>query len=330
MSPASLLAGAASAAEKTNFEGVMVYRSGGATEVLHVTHRFKDGEQSEHLVTLTGTPRELIRVGNRLTCILPRGHRLDLHRPSNKNLLASLRGPGLARVGQWYRFSSLEAARVAGRKCLGVAVEPKDQYRYGYRIWLDAATKLPLRVVLMGRGAQVLEQVMFTQVAFPATIPDSAFAPRFRQDGGYRVVHQELGTDPAPGGVVTTQPADDLWRFSALPPGFRVSVRDQRPLPGKHGHVDHLMLTDGLSTVSVFSTQIETGQPQFVGLLRIGATHAYGRSLDGYHVTVVGEAPSRTIRMIGEAITPAAAASVSPSPTLAPSGAAVVRATASR
>lgn len=309
--PATLLRRAAEAAQNTNFQGVLVYRGAGATEVLHVTHRFKDGQQSEHLITLTGVPRELIRIGNRLTCLLPRGHQLRLQRPSDHKLLGALRGPGLVRVAQWYRFSSLEAARIAGRKCLGVAVEPRDAYRYGYRLWLDAATQLPLRVMLMGSGERVLEQVMFTQVSFPKTIPDSAFKPQFEPSEGYHLVQQELSATP-PGAEATSaaQQAAELWRFSNLPPGFRITLRDQGVGGGgaEAGRADHLVLSDGLSSVSVFSRPVQLGQPELIGLSHLGAVHAYGRTVGGYHVTVVGEAPGRTVRAIGAAITPTAAA----------------------
>jgi sigma-E factor negative regulatory protein RseB len=38
------------------------------------------------------------------------------------------------------------------------------------------------------------------------------------------------------------------------------------------------------------------------GPTRVGALHAFGRTLDGHHVMVVGEVPSKTIAMIGDSL----------------------------
>lgn len=308
----ALLERAATAARTTNFEGTLLYRSGNMMEVLHVTHRFKNGEQSEHVVTLTGAPRELLRVGNKLTCILPRDHRLSLRQPPVKNFLAHLQGPALARLAEWYRFVSIDADRVAGRECMGVEVNPKDDYRYGYRMWMDKITGVPLRVALVGADARVLEQVMYTQIAFPGEIPDSAFQPEFKPVEGYHVVQQTLASTDAGAPQAVTQRDSDAWRLSVVPPGFAVTLRDQRHMPDQLGVVDHLMVSDGLSSVSVFAARADAGQPGLVGLSHVGAVHAYGRLLDGYHITVVGEAPARTVKMIGDALEPAVQGATQP------------------
>jgi negative regulator of sigma E activity len=39
-----------------------------------------------------------------------------------------------------------------------------------------------------------------------------------------------------------------------------------------------------------------------VGSSRMGAVHAHGHELDGYHVTVVGEAPLASIKMISKSV----------------------------
>ncbi|HEU0196809.1 MAG TPA: MucB/RseB C-terminal domain-containing protein [Nevskiaceae bacterium] len=309
--PAQLLSRAADASRTTDFKGVLVYRGSGAMEVLSVVHRYEKGVQSEHLVTLTGTPRELIRQGDRVICILPRDEHFQLRQPQVKSLFARLDPQALSRISRWYQLEELPPARVAGRECLGVAVNPRDDYRYGYQVWLDKLTGVPLRVVLVGRNGEPLEQMMFTQVSFPKHIPDSAFRSRIAPADGYHVVHQ---TVPARHASASAERAAQksgpvLWQFGALPPGFQVTVHDRRRQPGG-SFVDHVMLSDGLSSVSVFSTRLQPGDKDLEGLSHIGAVHAYGRTLDGYHVTVVGEAPQRTVRAVGDAIEPLASSSV--------------------
>lgn len=301
-SPAAMLAAAARASKTTNFEGVLVYRSGNAMGVMQVVHRYKNHEESEHLLTLTGETRELIRQGDHLTCILPSDHRMTLQRPAMKSFLTRLNGPIIAQISQWYAFRYLGATRVAGRDCIGVAVEPKDAYRYGYEVWLDRENHLPLRVILRGEDNHVLEQVMFTQIRFPASIPDKAFLPLVPPSPDYKILTQKLPKDIPP--VAPQSTADDEhWHFSKLPPGFHVTLHDQRDMPDGVGRVDHMLISDGLSSVSVFAAQVQSSESSFQGLSHMGSLHAYGRNLDGYHITVVGEAPARTVEMIGDAMT---------------------------
>lgn len=300
-SPEAMLAAAARASRTTDFEGVLLYRSGNAMGVMQVVHRYKDHEESEHVLTLTGETRELIRQGDHLTCILPSDRRMTLQRPSMKSFLARLNGPVIAQISQWYAFKYLGATRVAGRDCVGVAVEPKDAYRYGYEVWLDRDNHLPLRVILRGENNRVLEQVMFTQIRFPASIPDKAFLPVVPPSPDYKVLTRRLSRDAPP---VALQPitVDEHWRFSKLPPGFHVLLHDQRDMPDGVGRVEHMLISDGLSSVSVFAAQEQPSEPSFQGLSHMGSLYAYGRNLDGYHITVVGEAPARTVEMIGNAM----------------------------
>ncbi|TAM11250.1 MAG: hypothetical protein EPN72_04025 [Nevskiaceae bacterium] len=318
-SAVALLERAVAASRNTSYAGTLVYRSEGVMEVLRVTHRVRNGQQDEHIITLTGTPRELLRIGNQLTCFFPRGRRVDLHNVPIKNLFAHLRGPALERLREWYGFQSIAADRVAGRNCLGVAVDPRDGYRYGYRVWVDQATGVPLRVALVDGSARVLEQVMYTQIEFPTSIPDSAFVPTLKDAEGYRAVRQKISAplDDATPPRLANDAAGGAWTFAAMPPGFTVTLQDQRHMPDRIGVVNHLMVSDGLSSVSVFAAQAEPAGAGLKGLSHIGAVHAYGRFLDGYHVTVVGEAPGRTVKMIGDALELQGQANAGPPPALA-------------
>ena len=60
------------------------------------------------------------------------------------------------------------------------------------------------------------------------------------------------------------------------------------------------MISDGLSAVSVY---IEPDQGHgFSGHRHVGAVNAAGRVVQGYQVTVVGEAPLPTVQAIAEAL----------------------------
>ena len=52
-----------------------------------------------------------------------------------------------------------------------------DQLRYGYRVWIDEATAMPLKTQLRNGQGQVLEQIVFTDLRLPAHIADAELEP---------------------------------------------------------------------------------------------------------------------------------------------------------
>ncbi|MGH8445148.1 MAG: MucB/RseB C-terminal domain-containing protein, partial [Solimonas sp.] len=115
--------------------------------------------------------------------------------------------------------------------------------------------------------------------------------------------------------VQDPKPFDDVsnaadMQFANLPPGYHVTMRDVRPTADGQGVVEHLLLSDGLSAISVFSARRKVPAQAFQGASQIGAMHAYGRIVGQVHITVVGEAPSETVRLIGENVQPAPSAPV--------------------
>lgn len=292
--PQQILIKAADSARTANYRGVVIYRSGASIESLKLVHGFAGGIEQERLTALTGEPREIIRRENKITCLLPKERKLDLKRPVLKGLLAQVSPETLRELAAWYELRELGIARIAGRPCQGVELSPRDNYRYGFQIWSDEGSGVPLKVSLVDREHRVLEEVMFTQVDFPDSIPDQAFEPELDARLFRTVTRQE---------PTTTDSADMTGfplRIGALPAGFRVTLRERHPTPDQRGMVEHLLISDGLSAVSLFAAEGVPVEKAFSGLTRMGAVYAYGRRLENFHLTVVGETPPATVRFIGE------------------------------
>lgn len=299
--PEVSLVRAALAGRTATYEGVIVYRGDNDVQVLQVQHRFAHGSERERLASLTGDPRQVLRIDKHLVCFLPKDRMLSMERPPLlKGLLSELNADRLRELSQWYEYRALGQDRVAGRNCNGVAVVPRDQYRYGYEVWADADTGVPLKLSLQGAGGETLEQVMFTGIHFPHSIPDSAFKADI-DPSQFRTVASELPTKDG-----DVDPAQSQVHFAELPPGYRIVAREDRPLPaGRQGKVEHLLLSDGLSAVSVFSTvEQQTPEKPFRGVSHQGAIEAYGRTVGSYHITIVGEVPQQAVRMIGDGVQP--------------------------
>ncbi len=274
------------AARQANYQGVVVYRDGQRMDVMRLVHRQQDGRVQERLTSLTGRLRDILREGDRVAFLA--GDE-PVQSSGSQTLLPTLSEELLTQAAHHYEYRDLGQARVAGRACRGVLMAPLDEFRYGYEICGDAETAVPLRVTLVDRRGRTVEQLLFTEIAFPSRIADSAFTP-------------PPGATPvaANAEVPAAVTAPETWRLVTLPPGFRIVRRELAPSPDGQGMVEHVLLSDGLSAVSVFGVHPAAPQKAFRGLSNMGAMSAYGRRVGTFHITVVGEVPPGTVRMIGD------------------------------
>jgi sigma-E factor negative regulatory protein RseB len=292
--PAGWLARTDRALATRNYEGVFVHEHAGETETLRVIHRVGSDGVSERLLSMDGSGREFIRKGSQLTCYLPDQRTVLVERASEARLLLG----GLPRIDAtpagMYRITELQKTRVSGRDARVIAVTPMDQMRYGYRVWIDEATAMPLKTQLRNGQGQVLEQIVFTDLRLPLHIADGELEPAV-DARNYRWV-QHLDDPVESRGLAVS------WEASVLPPGFRMTVSARQVLHS--GPVEHLVFSDGLASVSVF---VEIGREQRAEQVSddaatIGSSSAYSTVVQGYRVTAVGEVPPDTVRAIAQSI----------------------------
>jgi sigma-E factor negative regulatory protein RseB len=195
---------------------------------------------------------------------------------------------------------------VLGRPARVIAVNPKDQYRFGYRLWLDQKTAMPLKTQLCDARGQVIEQILFARLDMPETISDADLTPAVRTEG-MRWVRQGASEDSA-------VPALSAYRASELPPGFHLTVSGTQTLGDASVPAAHLVYSDGLATVSVFveaTPTLNSGanestssppEPPMQGLARVGSGFAFSTVVQGHQVTAVGEVPAQTVESIAHSV----------------------------
>ncbi|HEV2267815.1 MAG TPA: MucB/RseB C-terminal domain-containing protein [Steroidobacteraceae bacterium] len=299
-----------------NYDGTFAHWEGGKVEMLRIIHRVADGTVSERLVSLDGSGREFIRTGASLTCYLPDKHVVLVEStPAKVSLLSGF--PAIdAQTARFYDIKEVARMRFNRRSTHLITVMPRDQYRYGYRLWIDDSTAMPLKTQLCDANGNVIEQVVFANLKVRSHIPDSAFRPSISTTG-FQWLRNDSGPlkeTVAPGGSV-------VWNADHLPPGFHMTVRAAQTMPGSPGPVDHLVFTDGLASVSVFvETHVQTTSGQAVlESARVGSSYAFSTVVDGHKVTAVGEVPPQTVRFIADSVKAEKASdSVPPPADLAP------------
>jgi sigma-E factor negative regulatory protein RseB len=280
-----------------SYAGEFLHMGNGPVEKLRIVHRVRDGHVSERLVGLGSARREVLRNDGEMQVILPDQAVIVLEEaPSAGSLLGSL--PTFdSDVEEHYQVEFSGMARVIGRSARVVTVESRDAYRFGYRLWLDESSRIPLRTDLIDHHGRVLGQVVFTSLELGAAIPDSAFHPSI-DTSRFSVVREHAHSGDSD--------HEDEWTVSHLPPGYRIRSRSIERLPGATAPVTHLLITDGLASVSVFIEEPPAPPRQGTeGEGRFGSAYAYSRMVAGHQVTAVGEVPAATVAFLAGAVVPA-------------------------
>jgi sigma-E factor negative regulatory protein RseB len=307
LTPAQWLERMNAALTTRNYDGTFAHWLGGRVEMLRIIHRVQDGTVSERLASLDGSGREFIRTGTSLSCYLPdRRTVLVEQRPPQQSLVPF---PTVDdQTASFYDIREVDHTRLNRHPTHVITVSPKDEFRYGYRLWIDDKTAMPLKTQLCDPSGQVIEQLVFASLALPARIPDSAFRPDVSTEG-----FQWLRNDP-----VMPPAAALAWSAMRLPPGFRMTVRAAQLLPGSANPVDHMVFTDGFASVSVFverqpAPSDPTPVPQSA---TVGSSSAFSTVIDGHKIIAVGEVPPATVQFIATQVkaqeVPAAAAPAAP------------------
>src|SRR3984957_17904358 len=293
-----------------NYDGTFFHISGGRVETMRIVHRVRSGRVTERLQSLDGSGREFVRANDQLTCYLPDQHTVLVEPQQNPGPFLGALPQFDATVSDFYRIEALPEAHIMGRAVRVIAVNPKDQFRFGYRLWLDEKTAMPLKTQLCDSGGQVIEQIFFARLDMPDNIPDSDLAPAVRTEG-MRWVRQGPSHDSA-------SPALSAYRASELPPGFHLTVAGAQTIGGATVPASHLVYSDGLATVSVFveaqqsdarnaggatdASPSAPAEPPMQGLARGGSGYAYSPVVQGPHVTAVGEVPAKTVEFIAHSV----------------------------
>ncbi|MEM7284489.1 MAG: MucB/RseB C-terminal domain-containing protein [Pseudomonadota bacterium] len=285
------------AVEELSYQGSFVHTDGGRSQSMGVAHRVDDGNVYERLWSLDGPNREFIRKNNEVKCIFS-DHREVVFEQVQGNSGYGLQVPEFSpALERLYRLVSHdEEERIAGRSTQVVEIIPEDRYRYGYKMWLDIETAMPLRFDLVNEKGEAVETTQFIGIDF-REVEESELTQELSVEG-YR--HHAAASNGAADSNI-----DVPWQVGELPPGFYRTSATKDDLPNQEGELTHMTYSDGLATVSVFVEPLgDDDQPVLRGLSK--KMNAYGivaRGADGnYQVTVMGEVPRLTLRNIGESI----------------------------
>lgn len=288
--------------ELFNYQGTLVHMCGGAMDIVQIVHRVDDGRVTERITARTADGRQIIRNADEVMCILPDQKKVMVER-------GAVSTPIAGRIANFPSFSGISAAlyatellgsdRVAGQETAVLAVRPADEYRFGYRLWLDRRTALPLKFELVDAAGQALEQGMFTEIRFSDSIPAKAVEPTIVTDA-FEWQHSAAVSDSV--SAAAQSPASPNWRVGSLPPGFELAYAESTQMDGAGRPTEQLVFSDGLATISVFIEADVADAADIEGVTQIGATHAVSTIVGSYLVTAMGGVPLGTVQMVAMSV----------------------------
>lgn len=285
-----LLFAMSDAIRNLDYQGSFTYQHSGRTDTLRVFHAGGVNER-ERLVSLNGPNRELVRNGSAVICVEADGSAVSYASGRGKGLLPLVPTANAASLEENYAIRMAGSDRVAGYLADVIDVQPRDGFRYGYRIWLERDSRMLLRSMVVNQRNQVLEQFMFVALEIGRLPSEADLLPR--KSG--RVIHDEsaaieLDMRDAPG-----------FRVAALPPGF-VLVSARRPSANMSKISEHLVFSDGLASVSLYIESQDDKNAGLTALAGRGTLNVHAFSRDGLRFTVLGDVPMATVNSIAQSV----------------------------
>ncbi len=284
-----------------NYDGVFSYFHESELATLRIVHMVLDGVQHERLIHQNGAPREIVRRGEEVVCILMPGDdllSLEANLPAGPFARSFVRNYDA--ISSYYGLRFFGEDRVAGRQAVRLAISPKDENRFGYRLWLDAESRLLLKSELIDTDGNALEIFQFNTLIIGDAVDPAALRPE-GQDETAKVSNFVLDSQPSVPVIEAIR-----WKPEWLPDGFTLSSNHTRRTMNDDKSINTMMFSDGLSGFSVFIEDMPpAGAADMVS--RNGATVAVTHLTEGpdkgaHLVTLVGELPTDTARRIARSI----------------------------
>lgn len=289
------------AAQRVNYQGTVVYQAGGEMRSSRITHMFDGTNSYERIQTLDGKPREFIRrrsaASDEVQCLIPETRRIVIEQRNVEESFPGLSSASPEEILERYTLKLGDVERVAGIECQMLTLEPKDNARYGYRLWVDRASGLLLRAQTLNERREVIEQIAFTEVRIGEKIDRAKLRPSWSTEGWSVERSDYRKADLSQSGWLVPAPA-----------GFRKTREVARRIGGSDAM--QAVFSDGLATVSVFieprspvsAPERGSQMPSGDALQIYGPTSAFSRRVGDALVTVVGEVPPSTVRAVAASV----------------------------
>lgn len=293
------------ASRKRAYVGTFVVSSANSMSSARIWHVCDGEQQIERVETLTGPPRSTFRRNDEVITFNIDSKTALAEKRESLGLFPNMLRATDSSIAQFYWAKQVGVERVAGVDADVVQLFPKDNLRFGYRVWTEKKTGLVVKLQTLDTDGRVLEQAAFSELQLDAPVSMSKLTQMMANVEGYKLVRPEL--------VKTTALAEG-WLLKAPVAGFKpMSCFKRMVSQGEGAQAESAMqwiFSDGLASVSLFVETYDRQRHVQEGLLALGATKSLTRRLSDktsekpmdWWLTVVGEVPAQTLTSFSQGL----------------------------
>lgn len=272
-----------------DFHGTVVILKNGQLDTMKYQHQLEEGIEVERLTSLDSPVREIVRQSGKLSCLLTESkQKIVNHQPLDRSLLFDLPKSWIA-LNKSYLIVDDGKQAVAGRQATVYMALPKDDLRYGRKIWIDQQTALPLKMEAYGEDGQPVAHILFSDLTIDPKVKSNSVPI---DDAALHVKH--IHDQQA-------QPFEDApFTLKTWPQDFEIVYYIPNSLVHSSSAIAHLLLSDGFSAISVYFEDKQADSLD--GAHPLGTVNSFSRSLGNKQITVLGDVPMKTVQSIAEGI----------------------------
>ncbi|VTQ53757.1 Sigma-E factor regulatory protein rseB precursor [Campylobacter jejuni] len=275
------------ASQTLNYEMGFINITKQGIDSFRFRHAVSNQASLAQLVLMDGPRREIVQRGKDISYFETGLQPFTLDGDHIVDSLPSIVFSDFSLLTKYYDFIAVGRARAADRLSQVIRVVSRDGTRFSYVIWVDEETKLPMRVDLLDRDGETLEQ--FRVISF---------------DDGKQALTSLADLEKANLPPVLSLPASEQvkfgWQVKWLPAGVTEVASSRRTLPNMPVTIESRLYTDGLFSFSVNISATTNGPSE--QLIRQGRRTVQTEIRNGNEITVVGELPPSTAKRIAESI----------------------------
>ncbi|EAQ31161.1 MucB/RseB C-terminal domain-containing protein [Idiomarina baltica] len=273
------------ALNEQNFEASLVYVLGERIEPYHWLHAVEpNGEQLELIVQMNGPGFRALRIGDKVSHFHPAARDYSLRANSINHLIPPAFSEKFEKIQSYYRVVAVGGARVLDRKAQHIRLISKHDNRFGFSVWVDRDSGMPLKVMMINEDGIPVEQVQMTSLAL-------------RQDPSPLLEElKRLSMPPLIQVTTNSQQMQRSLRPLWHPEGFKLVEQKHHQLAVDNTPVDHYLFTDGLTEYSVYIAPRDAEQTGAMSV--VGSQNLYTEPRNDVIITVVGQIPIQTAKRI--------------------------------
>ncbi len=274
-----------------NFSTSFVVVKNNQAQPYHWFHGLDEqNKELEILSLLNGPRRDILRKDNIVSYIEPELPPYSVTSKQISGPIPAILAGDISQLENSYDFISVGRSRVLGRPAQLIRIEAKHGHRYAYWLWLDQKSSMLLKLSIVTKQGQQLEQIQFTHLDITDKPSESVLQLQKTELPVLVDIPQEY------------QQQQLQWQVNWLPDGFSQINSNRHKISLTKQAVEFILFSDGLVDISIYVNGSKE-QQRNADFAMDGATLVLNQVSNGIEVSVVGKIPSNTAKEIADSIT---------------------------